>query len=79
MTGSMRTFVTDGQTDGLTDGAGYIGSEGGSNKPVLLVHFVTSAFHQVLLVLPLLILFLSSRVLLSFFSPLQLSVGPPKK
>ena len=24
MTGSMRTFVTDGQTDRLTDGAGYI-------------------------------------------------------
>ena len=25
MAGSMRTFVTDGQTDGRTDGADYIG------------------------------------------------------
>ena len=24
MMGSMRTFVTDGRTDGLTDGAGFI-------------------------------------------------------
>ena len=24
MMGSMRTFVADGLTDGLTDGAGYI-------------------------------------------------------
>ena len=28
--GSMRTFVTDGQTDGLTDGAGFIRTRGES-------------------------------------------------
>ena len=28
----MRTFVTDRQTDRLTDGAGFIGPEGGSKK-----------------------------------------------
>ena len=31
----MRTFVTDGQTDRQTDGAGFIGpagGQGGSNK-----------------------------------------------
>ena len=27
MAGSMRTFVTDGRTDWLTDGADYIGPE----------------------------------------------------
>ena len=35
MMGSMRTRVTDGQTDGRTDGAGYIGpaeGNGGSKK-----------------------------------------------
>ena len=32
MTGSMITFVTDGLTDGRTDGPGYIGPEGGSKK-----------------------------------------------
>ena len=30
----MRTFVTDGLTDRLTDGAGFIGPEGGSNKSI---------------------------------------------
>ena len=33
MTGSMRTFVTDKQTDEQTDEAGYIGPEGGSKNP----------------------------------------------
>ena len=32
MTGSRRTFVTDGQTDGLTDGPGYIGPKGGTHN-----------------------------------------------
>ena len=32
MTGSMRTFVTDGLTDRQTDGAGFIGPVGGSKK-----------------------------------------------
>ena len=32
MMGSMRTFVTDRQTDRLTDGAEYIGPVGGSNN-----------------------------------------------
>ena len=44
MAGSMRTFVTDGQTDGRTDGADLIGPAGGWAVP----RSVKTGLYQVL-------------------------------
>ena len=51
MMGSMRTFVTDRQTDGQTDGADYIGpagGQGGSKKHISLAklakHFLINIY-----------------------------------